>query len=137
MVPSQQLRHLTAVSLVWLLVSCGSDSGPPDDGNQNPPPGGGAGDPVTVQIGPGGGTVATADGGISLVFPAGALASGTDVTIRPVANTAPGGVGLAYTIEPAGLAIAQPVQLTLGVSAALLGDGQIEELGVGVRNKRG
>lgn len=132
-------QQVSLASLLVLLAGCGGDSGPPDDDNQNPPPGGGtpAGDPVTAQIGPGGGTISTADGGISLVFPAGALATPTDVTIRPMVNTAPGGVGLAYRIEPAGLAIAQPVELTLGVSSALLGDAQIGELGVGLRSKAG
>ena len=70
MTPSQQLQHLAVLSVLSLLVSCGSDSGPPDDNNQNPPPGGGtpAGDPVTAQIGPGGGTIATADGGSASSF---------------------------------------------------------------------
>lgn len=124
--------------LCALLAACGGDGGPADD-NQNPPPGGGtpAGDVVTQQIGPAGGTISTADGGIALVFPAGALAAATNITIRPMVNTAPSGIGLAYRLEPNPLPVSAPIELQIAVDAAALGNASPETVGIGVRNADG
>jgi hypothetical protein len=139
MVVSQLLRHVFSPAILCaLLAACGGEGGPPDD-DQNPPPGGGtpAGDAVTQQIGPAGGTIATADGGISLVIPAGALAAATDITIRPMVNTAPTGIGPAYRLEPNPLPVSAPVELRIAVDAAALGNSPPEAVGIGVRNSGG
>ncbi len=56
--------------------------------------------PVTKTIGPAGGTLATSDGKISLIFPAGAVKQETAITIQPGENQALNGVGKAFTISP-------------------------------------
>lgn len=71
-------------------------------------------------IGPGGGTLVSADGRLRLVFPAGALAADTLITAVPQAVTADAGfVGnLVYELGPDGLVFAQPVRLSLGYDPA-------------------
>lgn len=58
------------------------------------------GPPITKTIGPAGGTITTQNGKISLVFPAGALKQETAITLQPGENTAPNGIGQAFTISP-------------------------------------
>lgn len=58
-----------------------------------------------------GGTVASADGLLSVTIPPGAFAAATEVTVEPVTLTAPGGIGSGYRLRPDG-ALAAPVTLT-------------------------
>ncbi|MDP4147771.1 MAG: hypothetical protein Q8927_17770 [Bacteroidota bacterium] len=74
--------------------------------------------PVTKTIGPGGGTVLSADGRIELSLPVNALAANTDITIQPVTNTAPNGSGVSYHLMPDGTKFNVPVTLTFHYSAA-------------------
>jgi hypothetical protein len=71
------------------------------------------GQPNTQPIGPEGGTVVSADGKLTVTFPAGALAAGTPVSITAIDNLAPGGIGSAYRLEPSGVTFAAPVELAL------------------------
>jgi hypothetical protein len=140
-------RLLLAASAVWLAACGGGDAAGPANIPANTPantpenpgqyPGIAAGEPVTVQIGPSGGTVQTADGGLSLAIPAGALAKVTSVTVRPLVNTAPNGLGISYHIEPAGLKFSEPATITLKVNEAALGSMSADAVGIGLRNKAG
>ncbi|RRB04644.1 hypothetical protein [Larkinella rosea] len=67
---------------------------------------------VSKTIGPEGGTIATADGKVQLVLPAGALGKATNITIQPITNTAPNGIGPAFRFSPDGLQFAKPATLT-------------------------
>jgi hypothetical protein len=89
-------------------------SGPPASTAVGTP----AGAAATSTIGPGGGTVLSADGRVELKFPANALAADTDITIQPVANTAPGGKGLSYHLMPDGIKFKIPVSLIFHYTAA-------------------
>ncbi|MGA0557179.1 hypothetical protein ACO2Q8_11035 [Larkinella sp. VNQ87] len=64
-------------------------------------------------IGPEGGSLASADGKVQVTFPAGALSQATIITIQPVSNQAPNGLGLAYRFLPDGLQFAKPAILTI------------------------
>ncbi|HSB20646.1 MAG TPA: hypothetical protein VLD85_11600 [Anaeromyxobacteraceae bacterium] len=57
-------------------------------------------------------------GQLTLAVPAGAVASSVDFTIDEITNTAPGGVGVAYRIGPAGLVLAAPATLTFRADPA-------------------
>jgi hypothetical protein len=70
------------------------------------------GDPITKTIGTGGGSIASPDGIVELVIPAGALPANTDITIQPVTNESPGGIGLAYDLLPDGTTFNKPATLT-------------------------
>lgn len=58
---------------------------------------------VTKNIGAAGGTILSSDGMLELVIPAGAVATPTDITIQPITNHAPNGVGKGYRCLPDGL----------------------------------
>ena len=49
------------------------------------------------------------------------LTSGTSISIEPITNKAPGGIGNGYRLLPAGLVFAQPVTLTIGVGGSVIG----------------
>src|ERR1700759_5181798 len=54
------------------------------------------GSPVTKTIGASGGTIISADGRAELNIPAGALSSDLAISIQPITNECPNGVGVAY-----------------------------------------
>lgn len=113
--------------LLLTALACGSDNGggpdPADSELPDPAPtaaGTPTGAAVSLSIGPGGGTLTSDDGGLTLSVPAGALAADTEIGIQAVTNTAWGGLGLAYRLAPAGLDFAAPATLTFAVPSALL-----------------
>nr|WP_295934863.1 hypothetical protein [uncultured Dyadobacter sp.] len=63
-------------------------------------------------IGPDGGTISSSDDRVQLVIPAGALAKPTQISIQPITNHAPNGLGLAYRFLPEGTTFAKPASLT-------------------------
>src|SRR5688572_18112074 len=54
-------------------------------------------------IGPAGGELFSADSLVKLDVPAGALGNQTTISIEPLTNYAPGGMGRAYRLLPSGL----------------------------------
>jgi hypothetical protein len=74
---------------------------------------------LTVTIGPSGGTIAAA--GLTLTFPAGAISSATAIRIRQTADAMPGYTRLSngWRVEPANLALAQPVIATMSFAGDL------------------
>lgn len=69
------------------------------------------GEIVTKAIGPDGGTISSSDNRVQLVIPAGALAKPTEISIQPITNQAPHGLGLAYRFLPDGTTFAKPASL--------------------------
>jgi hypothetical protein len=85
---------------------------PPPGSNGTPTPtavGTPVGDLVTKTIGASGGSLTSSDGSAELIFPAGALAGNTEISIQPITNTAPNGVGNSYRFLPEGIKFLQPV----------------------------
>ncbi|HTQ27003.1 MAG TPA: hypothetical protein VMI35_02710 [Puia sp.] len=80
------------------------------------PVGTAVGNPVSTSIGPGGGTLTSSDGRVMLTIPAGALSTNTNISIQPVTNSCPGGIGLAYDLMPNGTKFAIPALLTYNYS---------------------
>ena len=66
---------------------------------------------VSKFIPSGGGSIATADGRVELIFPNGSLASGDTITIQNITNNGPGGMGDAYRFLPEGLKFANPITI--------------------------
>ena len=141
----KRISPLALVTLV-LLLSCGDDdpAGPPDDGgnNNNPEPQATApgtpnGPASNLTIGAAGGTLASDDGNFSIDIPAGALSSDTEIIIQPITNTAWGGVGNGYRLEPDGLTFAIPVELTFDVAPETLEGSHPDFLDVAVQNDEG
>jgi len=66
---------------------------------------------VTSAIGPEGGRIVSDDKMVELIFPDGALAKPTTISIQPTTNNAPNGTGKAYWFEPSGTHFAKPVKI--------------------------
>jgi hypothetical protein len=71
------------------------------------------GTPVTKTIGAAGGTIISADGRAELNIPAGALTSDLAISIQPITNECPNGIGVAYDFLPNGTKFLIPVTFTL------------------------
>jgi hypothetical protein len=79
--------------------------------------GGGGGGGANSTIGPGGGTVISANGKLRLTVPAGALGNPTTISLTEVPTGDPQAV--AYMLEPNGLAFAMPVTASLNISSLI------------------
>jgi hypothetical protein len=98
--------------LVLVLAACGGGG----DGVEPEPPaitpvGVAMGTPVTATIGAGGGELTSGDGRLTVVVPAGALAADAALSVQPITNLGPGGLGLAYRLGPEGATFLSPVTL--------------------------
>ncbi len=71
-----------------------------------------SGNAATATIGPAGGTLASADGRLVLTVPPGAVPAPTAFSIQPITNSAPGGIGSAYRLGPAGTSFSSPATIT-------------------------
>lgn len=69
------------------------------------------GEAVNAKINKDGGSIRSSDGRVELIFPEGALSSKTNISIQPITNNAPGGVGNGYEFEPSGTTFNKPVQI--------------------------
>jgi hypothetical protein len=73
---------------------------------------------VSQTIGAGGGTIASADGALTVTIPAGALAVDQTVGVQAISPQSPGATGAAYRLTPEGTTFAQPVTLVMNYDAA-------------------
>jgi hypothetical protein len=78
------------------------------------------GDATTATIGPSGGTIQSTDGNLSISIPQDALSSATQISIQPITNTAPSGLGSGYSLLPEGTTFSKPVQLTFHYDTTIL-----------------
>ncbi len=69
------------------------------------------GNPVTKTIGSTGGTISSDDGRMDLIIPPGALTSDVAITIQPITNECPGGLGAGYDFLPNGTKFSTPATL--------------------------
>ncbi len=77
------------------------------------------GDIAKKDIGPGGGTIVSEDGGATLVIPPGALSANTAISIQAVTNTLPQALGeYGYQFLPENLRFLLPAKLTLKYDTA-------------------
>ena len=118
-----------AVTLCCLQACGGGGGGTNNTASSAPVP---APPPPPAQgtiVGPQGGTVTAADGGVSLAIPAGALLEDTDIVIEPIAaaDLPPGFAGavLAYDFRPDGLQFQVPARLSFRQALNLSSDGTV------------
>src|SRR5688572_18000197 len=114
------------LAIIGMLAACKK---PHDEGGTTPPPppppGGGTGTVAVTEvgqptgpaiiktIGTGGGTISSADGKVILTIPAGALDKNEIISMEPIQNKAPLGIGtLAYRFLPHGLQFKKPAVLS-------------------------
>jgi len=103
----------TLVTLLLILFTACSDD---ESSTTNKPVvtdrGQALGSVASTSIGSTGGVLTSADGRLTITIPAGALASNTNISIQPISNEGPLGLGLGYRLSPEGTTFQQPVTLT-------------------------
>jgi len=101
-----------ALMLAAVLAGCGGDEHDSDTPT------------ASATVGPAGGSVASADGSVTLTVPPGALAASTQIRITALtgnavpANIRAFGPGQVYRLEPAGTAFVIPARLRVQLPAA-------------------
>jgi len=114
-------KLILLTGFLLLIAACKKEDDPqaPDNAEAEPTPVGEILDyPVTQNIGPDGGTITSTDGKITMIFPAGALSSNTEISLQSITNYAPGGVGNAFRIGPGGTVLNSAVTLKYNYSDA-------------------
>lgn len=112
---------LSLVLAFTLLSGCGDSS---DLGQDEPIKAGvfakgvPEGSATQQRIGPAGGTIATPDGRISVLVPAGTVGTETLFSIQPINNTASPGSGVAYRLLPENVTFSKPVTIQLKYATA-------------------
>lgn len=109
--------------LSWIAMSCKKNETPKESQSSDPiktEVGEPTGDATTASIGPAGGTISSSDGNITVNIPANALSATTAITIQPITNNAPLGVGTGYRLMPEGTTFAAPVTLTFNYTQEAL-----------------
>ena len=95
------------------------------------------GELVSKKIGKDGGTLISSDNKITLIFPPGAIAAETLISIQPTTNFAKESIGKAYQFEPSGIQFQKPVQLVINYTDKELDEQSPQLLGVGSQNDKG
>jgi len=98
------------------VVACTKTASPVSNstslGQPKPTPTGVAiGAPTSKSIGPAGGELASPDGQLTVVAPPGALGGTVGFSVQEITNYAPGAIGNAYRLGPAGSRFSVPVEL--------------------------
>jgi hypothetical protein len=96
-----------------------------------------SGAPETKTIGAAGGTLSLLDGRLELTVPAGALASDVILSAQPITNTAFGGLGTGYRLEPNGTTFTKPITLMFKAGADDLSKVSIEGMGMAFQDAEG
>ncbi len=130
------LSIIILFSLMIILNSCKKSN--EDENTPTPPPisygtptavGTPVGAPNSATLDASGGTLVSADGRMEIIIPTNALSAATAISIQPISNTSPGGVGLSYYLSPHGQQFNQPITIrfhydstdVLGTSVYALG----------------
>lgn len=118
------LRLTSSIVLILsMFLSCDTDESNPNPQNSDPiitDKGSPIGEMTSSSIGASGGTLESADGRLSVIVPTGALSSNTTITIQPVTNEGPLGIGSGYRLQPEGITFAKPVMLEFNYDELLL-----------------
>jgi hypothetical protein len=105
--------------------SSGGDLPAGVDNHQQPAPtavGTPVGAPISGVIGAGGGILYSPDSVLKLTIPAGALSSNTNISIQPVTNQLPGGIGLGYDLLPNGTKFSIPATVSFHYTSDQVSD---------------
>ena len=98
-----ETKELNADSLAYKIVQLPDSTG---KGFPN-------GNKITKEIGVEGGRIIAEDGRVELIFPEGALANKTKISIQPIISPIPNANGNGYQFEPSGIKFLKPVELLL------------------------
>lgn len=109
-----KMQIITVCLIVAGSFGCGLFSGKTDEVVLAPTEvGTPAGDLVTKDIGPAGGSLSSPDGRFTLTVPQNAVTENAIFSVQPIKNTVNTGIGLAYRFGPNGKAFKTPLELTV------------------------
>lgn len=95
------------------------------------------GQAVTQSIGPAGGSITSGDGRLTVTVPAGAIASATTLSIQPITNLTPGGMGSAYRLGPEGTTFLTPVSIAFQYGTADLAGTNADDMMIAFQDAQG
>lgn len=120
-----KLRKILSVGCLFIIllnvVRCGNDEPSINNKPIITDRGTAQGNATTASIGTAGGSLTSGDGRLTVTVPAGALTSNTTISIQPISNEGPLGLGLGYRLSPEGITFQQPVMLTFTYNDQVLG----------------
>lgn len=105
---------------IFFISACGHKSNSldePIDTNTQTPVGSPAGNAVKKTINAQGGELASPDGSIQVIIPAGALSAAKEISIQPISNELPAGIGQAFRILPHGEQFSKPISIVFHYKA--------------------
>ncbi|TLV03202.1 hypothetical protein [Dyadobacter luticola] len=114
------------------------DTDPPASSTGDPMPvGKPIGAPVTKVIGPAGGTIEIPESRMVFKFPAGVISKETPITIQPVENTTPLGMGTSLEITPKDVKLTGNAQVTWNYTDEDLNGTNTDVLGAAFQDEKG
>jgi hypothetical protein len=126
----KKLQTLASIATLVLCIACGND----EPGIVSKPivtdKGTAQGTATTAVIGTTGGLLTSSDGRLTVTVPAGALTANTTISIQPISNEGPLGLGKGYRLSPEGITFQQPVTLTFAYTQQVLGNAEEDFLWV-------
>ncbi|MEP6858986.1 MAG: hypothetical protein ABJE66_00100 [Deltaproteobacteria bacterium] len=124
---------------VCFLAACGGGTSnqPAPQEVAVTPTGTAQGAPVSGVVTAAGGTLTSGDGLLQISIPAGAVATDTTLTIQPITNEAPGGMGTAYRLGPEGQTFAVPATLTFAYTDGEISASDAAGLGIAFQDSIG
>lgn len=139
--PARLFRGALALLLSAVLAACGGGGATatptPSPTAQPTAVGSPVGATASLEIGPQGGQLSSADGRFILSVPAGAFTQATLVSIQAISNHAHGGKGTAYRITPEGLNSLVPMTLSFTVDTQILQGTTLAALSIGTQDAEG
>ena len=95
------------------------------------------GEVISATIGPGGGTIESADQRIQISIPAGALNTNQTISVQPIGNNCPAGSGQAFRLMPHGITFAKPAAITFQYNDQDINGSAPELLRIAYQNEKG
>src|SRR5258706_13443852 len=127
------------VTTFLLFSSCKKniDAAPSQEVDTSTGAGTPTGQAVTKTIDAAGGQISSADGTIQVIIPAGALSTAKQVSIQPISNQLPSGVGSAFRLTPHGEQFSKPVSIVFTYKDADLLNTLPEFLDIAYQDEKG
>ena len=135
------LLNIIAASFLLFIISCKKN--PATNNNDNPSTplkteiGTAIGNPVSKTIDANGGTITSDDQNLLINIPAGAVSVATNITIQPVTNLIPNGIGTSYKLLPEGTHFSKPVTITFKYSDDSLKGSSTDYFHIGYQDASG
>lgn len=124
MIRFQSILSAIAILVCMSLYSCNEEGKSPENSEDVQPlitdVGTPDGEAISTSIGPAGGQITSPDSYLTITIPEGALDNNTSVSIQPITNYAPQGIGKGYRLGPENVQFKKPVSLSFHYDGNLI-----------------